>query len=191
MDLSRRKRGRPRVPVTEDLIEARRVSKQRRRREQKGGSELAGPSHLSATQPTDVPVTRLGGSTLETPRQRTYIDKKKEKFAASNIVLDIGEQNQACGYCGALVWAAEFTGRHGESYSFSSAKDCCRKFWSLRTLLVIIKKFNAQNVTGLSSPPPWAGHLFSYLSWTAQLTHTSTYMPAHYNNWPEIQAISS
>lgn len=47
--------------MTEELIEARRVSKQRRNRQQKGGSELAGPSHLAAAQPIDVPVTRLGG----------------------------------------------------------------------------------------------------------------------------------
>lgn len=44
----------------------------------------------------------------------------------SNLILDLGRQDQTCGCCVAKVWAAEFTGRHvgnaPEGYSI-----CCGK----------------------------------------------------------------
>ncbi|KAK1359002.1 hypothetical protein POM88_043476 [Heracleum sosnowskyi] len=110
MEQTPRKRGQPRLPVTEELIEARRLSKQRRNRQQRGGSEM------------------------ETPRQRTNIDKRKREFASSNTILDIGAQDQICGYYDAVVWAAEFTGRHvgpgPKGYSI-----CCSKGKVLLPLL--------------------------------------------------------
>lgn len=57
--------------MTEELIEARRVSKQRRNLQQKGGSELADLSHLAAAQPSDVPVTRVGEVKTERERVET------------------------------------------------------------------------------------------------------------------------
>lgn len=74
------------------------MSKQRRNRQQRGG-----PSHSAAAQLPVMPDTRPG-SALETPRQRTNVDRKKGEFAVGNTILDIGQQDQTCGYCGALVW---------------------------------------------------------------------------------------
>ncbi|XP_074362669.1 uncharacterized protein LOC141702950 isoform X3 [Apium graveolens] len=44
----------------------------------------------------------------------------------SSLVLDVGKQDQSCGFCGAQVWAAEFIGRYpgtgAKGYSI-----CCGK----------------------------------------------------------------
>ncbi|XP_017225164.2 uncharacterized protein LOC108201383 [Daucus carota subsp. sativus] len=62
----------------------------------------------------------------ETRRQRLFIDKKKKEFNDNNDVLSMGTPDQTCGSCQAIVWPAEFTGRHvgpgPMSYSI-----CCSK----------------------------------------------------------------
>ncbi|KAL8134020.1 hypothetical protein AgCh_009191 [Apium graveolens] len=49
---------------------------------------------------------------LETPQIRKSIDRKKKEFMESNMILDLGRQEDTCGYCTAMVWSAEYTGRH-------------------------------------------------------------------------------
>lgn len=112
MEQPRRKRGRPRVPVTEELIEARRLSKQRRNCQQTHpfafeGNDLPDPSHSAAAQSHMMPDARLG-SALESPWQRTNIDWKKGEFAADNTILDIGLQDQSCGCRGLLYYITNF-----------------------------------------------------------------------------------
>ncbi|KAK1357363.1 hypothetical protein POM88_050619 [Heracleum sosnowskyi] len=139
MEQTPRKRGRPRLPVTEELIETTRLSKQRRNRQQRGETHLTSTPISTTTSPPVIPVHRPGGcllliigrlffipdSAMETPRQRTNIDirlftSNKDRTnpnnlcvaAASNTILDIGAQDQICRYYDAVVWASEFTGRH-------------------------------------------------------------------------------
>ncbi|XP_074371155.1 uncharacterized protein LOC141712209 isoform X1 [Apium graveolens] len=108
MEPSPRKRGLPRIPLTEDVLERRRLAKQRSnslRSEVNGDnkSTILTSNKKNMQIPTVVRILRA---------------------ATSSIVLDIGPQDQVCGYCGALVWATEFTGRHvgtgPKSYSI-----CC------------------------------------------------------------------
>ncbi|KAK1402479.1 hypothetical protein POM88_002084 [Heracleum sosnowskyi] len=154
MEGTSRKRGRPRIPVTEDVIESRRLAKQRynqryNARRAEGttshgpstettvhftGTTSHGPSMETTVDAASIPLRRRGGvSAAESPRRRGSIDKKKTNFgeyinflSTTNIILDIGAQDQVCGYCGALVWAAEFTGRHvgpgPKAYSICCAK---------------------------------------------------------------------
>ncbi|KAK1391346.1 hypothetical protein POM88_010402 [Heracleum sosnowskyi] len=64
-----------------------------------------GGASSSASRPSPL-------SGPETPRKRNNIDKRKQAFAANNVVLNLGSPDQECGFCQALVWSAEFTGRH-------------------------------------------------------------------------------
>ncbi|XP_074328068.1 uncharacterized protein LOC141665980 [Apium graveolens] len=86
---------------------------------------------------------------MGSPCRRTHIDKKKRDFgksaliiflkkgktkmltsvllaATNNTILDIGPQDQVCKFCGAFVWAVEFTGTHvgtgPKAYSICCAK---------------------------------------------------------------------
>ncbi|XP_074372473.1 uncharacterized protein LOC141713116 [Apium graveolens] len=126
----------PRIAITDNLLEERRVAKQRLNARRSRGNVLSSSSLTSAGQAAPLPVRRKGEvSATESPRRRTHIDKKKRVFgksaliffpkkgkttmltsvilaAANNTILDIGPQDQACRFCGALVWAAEFTGKH-------------------------------------------------------------------------------
>ncbi|KAL8112230.1 hypothetical protein AgCh_019792 [Apium graveolens] len=79
-----------------ELIEARRLSKQRRNRLQQGrGNIVAGPPTPPAACPPALLINRPGeGSAAETPHQRGHIDKKKREFAAANAKLDIGDHDQ-------------------------------------------------------------------------------------------------
>ncbi|KAK1351704.1 hypothetical protein POM88_053987 [Heracleum sosnowskyi] len=127
MDPTTRKRGRPKVVVTDSLIEARRLAKQQHNARRSGGNILASSSLASTGHTTPQPVRRRGGvSAAESPRRRTRIDKKKSEFASNNTILDIGPQDQVCRFCDALVWAAESTGKHvgtgPKAYSI-----CCGK----------------------------------------------------------------
>nr|XP_017234917.1 PREDICTED: uncharacterized protein LOC108208855 isoform X2 [Daucus carota subsp. sativus] len=117
MEKTTRKRGRPRIEVTQDVLEARRLARQRYNARR---TEVATNTAAILLKP------RSAVSASEFPRRRTNINKKKADFATNNTKLDIGAQDQVCGCCGALVWAAEFTGKHGgagpKAYSI-----CCGK----------------------------------------------------------------
>ncbi|XP_074326125.1 uncharacterized protein LOC141664128 [Apium graveolens] len=143
------KRGRLRLPITDELIEARQLYKQRCNRLQRGrGNIVAGPPTPPAACPPALLINRpCEGSAAETPRQRGHIDKKKREFAAANAKLDIGDHDQVCAYCGALVWEEEFTGRHvgpgPRAYSI-----CCSKGKVLLPLLRPTPPELAQLFTG-------------------------------------------
>ncbi|KAK1389292.1 ATP-dependent DNA helicase PIF1 [Heracleum sosnowskyi] len=102
MDPPSRKRGRPRVVVTETMAAARRE---------------AGRQRVAA---------RRRGAPSETPLRRRNINLRKTAFASANAKHDLGNPGQVCRFCGAYVWKDEFTGRHvgqgPKAYSI-----CCGK----------------------------------------------------------------
>ncbi|KAK1360464.1 hypothetical protein POM88_044938 [Heracleum sosnowskyi] len=73
-------------------------------------STMTMPGQVGGTSSSTFRTSPLPGP--ETPRKRNNIDKRKQAFAANNVVLNLGIPNQECGFCQALVWSAEFTGRH-------------------------------------------------------------------------------
>ncbi|KAK1389884.1 hypothetical protein POM88_018062 [Heracleum sosnowskyi] len=58
-------------------------------------------------------VSNTGGTEIgESRRMRSSINQRKKEFMEGNTILDLGKQEETCGFCRALVWGAEFTGRH-------------------------------------------------------------------------------
>ncbi|KAK1380074.1 hypothetical protein POM88_026818 [Heracleum sosnowskyi] len=88
------------------------------------GSASPGGATASPAPPSGGAIGR--GMLFESSLQRRRINQKKKTFVASNSILDIGDLAQQCGYCGAHVWQAEYTGRHSgpgpKGYSI-----CCGK----------------------------------------------------------------
>ncbi|KAK1383681.1 hypothetical protein POM88_021416 [Heracleum sosnowskyi] len=159
MDQPPRKRGRPRVVLTKDVVERRRLAKKKSndsRRNLSGEVHHDGCSGVSLNandgpgfdvvqnREGDVPNHTTGNlnpvqnevhhdvnesagrSNGESQRMRKYIDQQKNFFWESNTILDVGRQEETCGFCAAQVWAVEFTGRHvgtgPKGYSI-----CCSK----------------------------------------------------------------
>ncbi|KAK1361035.1 hypothetical protein POM88_045509 [Heracleum sosnowskyi] len=113
MDPTTRKKGRPKVVVTDSLIEARRLAKQQHTARRSGGNILASSSLASTCHTTPQPVRRRGGvSAAKSPRRRTRIDKKKSEFGKSPSIY--------------FLKKAESTGKHmgtgPKAYSI-----CCGK----------------------------------------------------------------
>lgn len=69
--------------------------------------------------------------------------------AANNTPLDIGDPDQLCGFCGAHVWMAEFTGRHVGS-SPKGYSICCGKGKVQLPLLEVTPTELAALLTGSS-----------------------------------------
>lgn len=144
MDQPPKKRGRPRVFRTEDVVERRRLAKKRSndsRRILKVGSVLCGGSQEVATPtvrgcgvvdggtgrgeglpdhgPTNVPPVEgeihqdvnagTGENTGESKRMRKSIDQRKKQFWENNIVLDVGRQEETCGFCAAKVKTCQWS----------------------------------------------------------------------------------
>ncbi|KAL8116118.1 hypothetical protein AgCh_022568 [Apium graveolens] len=106
---------------------------------------------------------------MGSPCRRTHIDKKKRDFgksaliiflkkgktkmltsvllaATNNTILDIGPQDQVCKFCGAFVWAVEFTGRN--DYEFAGlAVD--NNLVNRRDIVVEYKRGGLQRITGI------------------------------------------
>ncbi|XP_074345440.1 uncharacterized protein LOC141684401 isoform X2 [Apium graveolens] len=162
-----KKRGRPQIAVTEEVLERRRLARQRynaRRSKREGPSRkrgrpkgvheavlnsqsqsvprletcpimnnnVSGASHTDAAWPLIPPTSSTqdgepaeggkgnkdpgsascGGTNQESRRMRTSINQKKKDFLECETILNIGIQEEICGFCTSHVWAAEFTGRH-------------------------------------------------------------------------------
>ncbi|XP_074329701.1 uncharacterized protein LOC141667201 isoform X2 [Apium graveolens] len=98
-----------------------------------------------------------GGNPTGACRQRQDIAVKKRMFPGSNSILDLGNQDQTCGCCGAMVWAAEFTGRHvgnaPKGYSI-----CCGKG---KVQLPLLRETPPELLSLLTSNGKLSRHFFS------------------------------
>ncbi|KAL8101720.1 hypothetical protein AgCh_033566 [Apium graveolens] len=61
MEPSPRKRGRPRIPLTEDVLERRRLAKQRSNSRRSEATATRGQSMVITSQPSLLPIRRRGG----------------------------------------------------------------------------------------------------------------------------------
>ncbi|XP_074362378.1 uncharacterized protein LOC141702627 [Apium graveolens] len=145
-----RKRGRPPIAVTEEILERRRLARQRynaRRTKREGPSRERGrPKAVmdeavlglidGDTEPTrtdedpgeggagnkDPGSTNGGGTNQESRRMhinmiyvgsQIIVNARVCAFKVeSETILNIGRQEEVCGFCKAHVWPSEFTGRH-------------------------------------------------------------------------------
>ncbi|KAK1382505.1 hypothetical protein POM88_020240 [Heracleum sosnowskyi] len=155
MEPAPKKRGRPKLFLTKEMVEERKTAKRlcfnsRRnggsRQHCSGnnnsggfvGENLSGnniahedphenvESHIGGTSDTgDLSGSSIAreehenaeghvGGTSDTGSRkiRLTINLKKKNFRDINSILDMGKQDQTCGFCEAQVWGAEFTGRY-------------------------------------------------------------------------------
>ncbi|XP_074339091.1 uncharacterized protein LOC141677199 isoform X4 [Apium graveolens] len=130
-----RKRGSPRPIISDNTrlcctLSGPMIHHQDNNAGEASGSSAAAPSDWSsavelregAAIGSNLPLAER----LETPQIRKSIDRKKKEFMESNMILNLGRQEETCGYCTAMVWSAEYTGRHvgsgAKGYSI-----CCGK----------------------------------------------------------------
>ncbi|XP_063942080.1 uncharacterized protein LOC108218842 isoform X3 [Daucus carota subsp. sativus] len=81
--------------------------------------ECSNINETSVTESANIEKTTTGSATRTSqaaiPQAAQRIcqksNLKKSAFYSSNSILDIGKQDHSCGFCGARVWTAEFTGR--------------------------------------------------------------------------------
>ncbi|KAK1360978.1 hypothetical protein POM88_045452 [Heracleum sosnowskyi] len=78
------------------------------------GTEIGDREHTIVVEDENMgAISNTGGTEIgESRRMRSSINKRKKEFMESNTILDLGKQEETCGFCRAQVWAAEFTGRH-------------------------------------------------------------------------------
>ncbi|KAK1370908.1 hypothetical protein POM88_037000 [Heracleum sosnowskyi] len=133
METPSRKRGRPRIVVTEAVAEVSRLAVQQRNARRTTGLRTTSPGaslsdagcvpslagkHKGGAIMKFFPLTlqMCDASEDEQKKGATYFalcsDSGSVNGSSGITAHDIGRPDQVCGYCTAQVWAAELTGRH-------------------------------------------------------------------------------